>query len=80
MSKVCSDWKIPCLNVSDIRPDELPLKLEEIKPKIILCSIEDLNNEDIQDKLQLLNIAYVSIDECQVSGMKRQEGLFMTEC
>ena len=66
MSKVCSDWKIPCLNISDIRPDELPLKLEEIKPKIILCSIEDLNNEDIQDKLQLLNIAYVSIDECQV--------------
>ena len=66
MSKVCISWKIPFLNISEIKLEELPLKLEEVKPKILLASIEDMNREDVQDKLQLLNIAYVAIDECQV--------------
>ena len=67
MSQICTNWKIPYLNISEISNlEELPFKIEEIKPKVLLASIEDINREDVQDKLQLLNIAYVSIDECQV--------------
>ena len=67
MEKICQSWQIPFLNLSDIaRPEEIPEKMEELNPKIILCSIEDISNEQIQSKLQLLDVSYVAIDECQV--------------
>ena len=69
MEKICSAWKIPYLNLSDVaNPDDIPDKLNELKPKIILSSIEDINKEEVQSKLQLLDISYVAIDECQVSN------------
>ena len=67
MSKICDSWQIPHINLSEIHdPQAISLKLEEVNPKIILCAIEDLNREDIQDVIQLLRVAYVAIDECQV--------------
>ena len=70
MEVVCVSWKIPFLNISSIsRPEEIPEKIEQIKPKILLSAIEDVNNEDIQDKLAMLDISYVAIDECQVGGL-----------
>ena len=67
MEKICSDWEIPFLNISNIpNPEDIPEKLEELSPKILLASIEDLGREEVQAKLQLVNISYVAIDECQV--------------
>ena len=42
--------------------------LTELKPKVLLSSIEDMNKEDVQAKLHMLDIAYVAIDECQVGN------------
>ena len=70
MEAVCASWKIPFLNISSISsPNEIPEKIEQIKPKILLSAIEDVNDEDIQDKLAMLDISYVAVDECQVCGL-----------
>ena len=69
MENICSAWNIPFLNLSDVsNPDDIPDKLTELKPKILLSSIEDMNKEDVQAKLLMLDIAYVAIDECQVGN------------
>ena len=67
MAATCEDWDIPYLNLSDItKPAEIAAKLEEMNPKIILCSIEDISNSAIQAELQSLKVSYVAVDECQV--------------
>lgn len=67
METVCEAWKIPCLNISGVAcPQDIPEKLDQIKPKILLASIEDVYREEIQDQLQMLDICYVAVDECQV--------------
>ena len=67
MAGVCERWKIPYINLADIRdPDEIPLKVATVKPKIILCSIENVCDEAVQRRLQKLDVAYVAVDECQV--------------
>ena len=69
MEKICSEWNISCLNISNIlSPDEIPVKIDELSPKVILASIEDLDKEDVQAALQMVNMAYVAIDECQVGA------------
>ena len=68
MAQVCTAWKIPFLNLSDAKdPDDIPKMLEELNPRIILSSIEDISSAAIQSKLQLLDVQYVAIDECQVT-------------
>ena len=47
-------------------PDEIPMVIAAKSPKIILGSIEDINNPSIQKTLMKLNIVYVSVDEAQV--------------
>ena len=67
MSLVCERWGIPYLNLVDTRsPGEIKQKIEELEPKIILCSIEDVSEEATQKILQTLDVAYVAVDECQV--------------
>ena len=67
MASVCTEWNIPFLNLSDVpNPTDIPLKLDELQPKIILASIEDISNATIQSKLQSADVQYVAIDECQV--------------
>ena len=67
MSTVCSTWNIPYLDLSDVsNPEDIPRKLLELDPKIIIASIEDINKEEIQAKLQKVDVRYVAIDECQV--------------
>ena len=36
------------------------------KPKVILCSIENINDPDIQRNIQDLEVEYVAVDEAQV--------------
>ena len=68
MANICEEWGIPYLNLSDITsPAEICVKLQEIEPKIILCSIEAISDQAIQTELQSVNVAYVAIDECQVA-------------
>ena len=68
MEKICIDWKIPFLNLSGVpNPEDIPEMLSQLNPKIILSSIEDISQEEVQSQLQLLDIIYVAIDECQVS-------------
>ena len=67
METICADWGIPFVNISGItNPEDIPEILNQSNPKVILSSIEDISREDIQTHLQLLQIAYVAIDECQV--------------
>ena len=67
MARVCELWAIPFINLADIRhPEEITQKVAEVKPKIILCSIQNVSDEAIQRRLQKLNVAYVAVDECQV--------------
>ena len=67
MSQVCEKWGIPHLNLADTRnPEEIDRKIEELKPKVILCSIEDVSEEATQRRLQKLDVSYVAVDECQV--------------
>ena len=67
MSLVCKKWGIPYINLADARnPDEITKMIEELNPKVILCSIEDVSDEAIQRRLQRLDVAYVAVDECQV--------------
>ena len=67
MEKICSAWKIPFFNISNVNPEDIPNKLNELNPKILLSSIEDINREEVQAELHMLKIMYVAIDECQVS-------------
>ena len=67
MASLCTTWNIPFLNLSEVgNPEDLSEMLKKSLPKIILSSIEDISREEIQSQLQLLDIAYVAIDECQV--------------
>jgi len=67
MINICKEWKIPYLNISELSTKEdVQSKLEAVKPKVIICSIEDINKEEIQASLQLQKISYIAIDECQV--------------
>ena len=47
-------------------PDEIKNFITHENPKVILGSIEDINNPSIQKSLMKLNIAYVAVDEAQV--------------
>ena len=67
METVCTAWKIPCINISSLaNPSDIPEKIAQLKPKILLASIEDIYREEIQDNMHMLDISYVAIDECQV--------------
>ena len=67
METNCIDMGIPFLNISGVgNPENIKEILEQSSPKVILSSIEDISREEIQSQLQLLKIAYVAIDECQV--------------
>ena len=69
MEKICSEWNISCLNISNIlNTDDIPVKIDELGPKVILASIEDLDKEDVQSMLQMIDITYIAIDECQVGA------------
>ena len=67
MAKICTEWSIPYLDLSQIsKQEDLAANIERKQPKIILMSIEDVSNPAIQSSLQLLDIKYVAVDECQV--------------
>ena len=73
MEKICTDWKIPFVNLTGIPPEDITAKLQLCNPKIILSSIEDISREEVQSQIQLLNIAYVAIDESQVLLISRSK-------
>ena len=67
MAEVCRLWRIPYINLADIKhPDEISKQLISVNPKIVLCSIEDVSDPAIQKRLQKLNVGYVAVDEAQV--------------
>ena len=65
MANICEAWKIPYINLADNQ--NLERLSGEQKPKIILASIEDVADAATQRKLINLDVAYVAVDECQVS-------------
>ena len=67
MASNCVAYEIPYLNLSDVHnPDEIQTKIDEVDPKILLMSIEDVSNPLVQSELQNLDIRYIAIDEAQV--------------
>ena len=68
LADLCKSWKIPYLNLAEVKnPGEISKKLEGFNPKIIITSIEDISNEEIQAQLQTIDVQYVAMDECQVT-------------
>ena len=47
--------------------NELGLMIQQNEPKILLCSIENVDDPIVQKQIQNLQIAYVAVDEAQVS-------------
>ena len=41
-------------------------KIRDIAPKVLLCSIENINDPSIQKQIHHLEVSYVAIDEAQV--------------
>ena len=52
--------------LSDIDPDLLAAKVQEIKPLIILSSISTITKVEIQIALRAYRIKYIALDEIQV--------------
>ena len=67
MAATCESWEIPYLNLSDINPSTIAEKVATEQPKVLLSSIEDISNCSVQAQLQCLRVAYVAVDECQVT-------------
>ena len=68
MSALCDAWRIPYIDLSSIHSiDQISSAIVEIQPKIILCSIESISNPAIQAQINSLEVAYIAIDECQVT-------------
>ena len=44
MREKCNDWNIPCVDMAETGIDAFEETFRERQPKIILCSIESLNN------------------------------------
>ena len=71
MASICEEWNIPYLNLADVRsPSEIPERLSELAPKVILCSIEAISDPAIQSHLQSLEVEYIAVDESQVSEVQ----------
>ena len=52
-----------------------------VKPKVILCSIENVNDPDIQRKIQDLEVEYVAVDEAQVkAAMLSNDKTWYNQC
>ena len=67
MASICEEWDIPYLNLSEVRNHgDITTKLQELEPKVIIASIEDMANSSIQSQIQTLKISYIALDECQV--------------
>ena len=67
MATTCQEWGIPYLNLSEVQdPAEIPEKLAQINPRVILSSIESISDPNVQRFLQSLEVAYIAVDECQV--------------
>ena len=67
MSSVCEKWGINFLNISTIDIPKIGVVLDEIKPRIIISSVERKSNVEVQKQLGKISLAYVALDEAQVS-------------
>ena len=69
MASTCEQWQIPYLNLAEVHsPSDIPRKLSEVSPKIVLCSIEAISDPAVQSQLQSINVEYIAVDESQVGG------------
>ena len=67
MTKVCNEWGISCLNISKCPLLEIRDTLNSLKPRIIIASIEAINDPSVQMQFAGLKLCYVAVDEAQVS-------------
>ena len=70
MSSVCEKWGINFLNISTIDIPKIGVMLDEMKPRIIISSVERISNVEVQKQLGKISLAYVALDEAQVSNVK----------
>ena len=67
LANLCQSSSIPFLNLDELdSSSDIAKKLMEVKPRVIISSIEDISKADIQAELQSVDIRYVAIDECHV--------------
>ena len=71
-ANTCESYGIPYLNLSEVNSSaEIGAKLEEIDPKVVICSIEAISDPSVQAQLQSLAVSYIALDECQVAISKQ---------
>ena len=70
MSSVCEKWGINFLNIFTIDIPKIGVMLDEMKPRIIISSVERISNVEVQKQLGKISLAYVALDEAQVSNVK----------
>ena len=67
MASTCEQWSIPYLNLAEVHaPSDIPQRLSEVAPKVVLCSIEAISDPAVQSQLQSVNVEYIAVDESQV--------------
>ena len=67
MTKVCSEWNISCMNISKCPTEDIGFMLSSTKPRIIIASIEKVNDYSVQKQLVDLKLCYIAVDEAQVT-------------
>ena len=68
MTKICSEWNISCVNISKCPTEDIGFMLSSTKPRIIIASIEKVNDYNVQKQLFDLKLCYIAVDEAQVSN------------
>ena len=66
LESLCVKWKIPCLNLSNVRGDEVISRVSASSIKVIIASIERISDMTVQKSILNLQVSYISVDECQV--------------
>ena len=66
-SEVCSEWGISYLNISKCAVSDIGGLLSSTNPRIIIASVEKINDIGVQKQLAGLKLCYIAVDEAQVS-------------
>ena len=66
MTQVCESWGISYLNLAAIDEKLIGEEIADVKPKILISSIEKISTPSVQKQLFDLHLEYISLDEAQV--------------
>ena len=66
MQQQMTAWGVKFLHLASVDPDSLADNIRRIKPRILLSSIERLQDTAVLNALLTVRLVYVAVDETQV--------------